>query len=211
MPPMILTDMPPSTTLLDSMDTMSSLSMVIKVLEASGRSKLDILTALQTHAERLQRDIKAVTDASLPPSSSATGPDLMIISSPIHDPGLKDCFGTFQEHLQAHQAEAMDNLQRIPNNQGQNHPAADTLFHITAHFRLDDRPRSYALIMEDMQQTYFDWIDYVQPNCEKLLTQFRKLKLPVVWSSWSRRPDDGMHGALDRFYGPQGVVGPDGE
>ena len=89
-------------------------------------------------------------------------------------------------------------------------PRATELFQIKAAFRLDDRPRNYCLIMEDMEQAYAQWVDYVEPNCLKLLETFRKHKLPVVWSSWSRRPDDGMHGALDRFYGPRGVVGEHG-
>ena len=49
------------------------------------------------------------------------------------------------------------------------------------------------------------YIDYVLPNAETLLAKFRELDLPVVWTDWSRRKDDGMHCGIDRFYGPRGV------
>merc|ERR1739848_174168 len=56
-----------------------------------------------------------------------------------------------------------------------------------------------------MKKEYLAYIDYVLPNCEPLLAKFRALALPIVWTNWSRRKDDGKYGAIDRFYGPRGV------
>ena len=155
-------------------------------------------------------------DVKVKPSDKS-GPDLMMVANRLHDPGLQDLFGTVQQELEQYQADKMTNLSLIPNDghvvskYPHDHPAAKTLFQIESYFKLGDKKRNYALIVEDMQKSYHEWVDFVQPESLKLLQTFRKLKLPVVWSSWSRRPDDGNWGALDRFYGPQGVVGEHGE
>ena len=39
-------------------------------------------------------------------------------------------------------------------------------------------------------------------NIAALQSSFRSKGLPVFTSNWIRRPDDGLYGAFDRFYGP---------
>ena len=60
-------------------------------------------------------------------------------------------------------------------------------------------------VVEDMQKEYMAYIDYVLPNAVSLLTKFRELRLPVVWTNWSRVIGDGLYGGIDRFYGPRGI------
>lgn len=189
----------------------TALATSIKELRGA-YSHEELLTALQEQVHLLQREqLEREEEDRI--AGKKTGPALKMVACKTHDPGLHDLFGTFYEQLKAKETEEMTNLEVIPNDQGlvtsefADHPAASTLFHITAEFRLTDRKRSYALIVEDMQQTYHEWVDYVQPHCHLLLQTFRRHGLPVVWSGWSRRPHDGMHGALDRFYGPRGVAG----
>ena len=43
-------------------------------------------------------------------------------------------------------------------------------------------PRNFVLIVEDMQVEYTQYVDYVLPNAEKLVTLFRELGLPIVWT-----------------------------
>ena len=37
----------------------------------------------------------------------------------------------------------------------------------------------------------------------RLLTLPRATQLPVVWTNWFRQREDGLYGAIDRFYGHQ--------
>ena len=43
------------------------------------------------------------------------------------------------------------------------------------------------------------------PYVKQLIETFRELDLPIVWTNWARRPDDDLHGGIDRYYGPQGI------
>merc|ERR1719232_677453 len=52
-----------------------------------------------------------------------------------------------------------------------------------------------------MQYAYEPYIKYRIPHVKKLIDEFRKLNLPIVWTNWRRYPDDGLNGAIDRFYG----------
>ncbi|MCA1755673.1 MAG: cysteine hydrolase, partial [Spirochaeta sp.] len=50
----------------------------------------------------------------------------------------------------------------------------------------------------------------ILPNMEKLLDAFRAARsssdgVCIAWSSWSRRFDDGISNAMDRWYGPRGL------
>jgi len=137
-----------------------------------------------------------------------------IIASATRDPGLQDATGIFKTELDKHSNEEMPNLRSVPNDPKgaypvlstyEAHPAVDELVVIQPSYALADRPRNFCLVVEDMQKEYMAYIDYVLPNAETLLAKFRELELPVVWTNWSRRKDDGMHCAIDRFYGPRGV------
>lgn len=74
-----------------------------------------------------------------------------------------------------------------------------------AHWKLEDRPRRMALIIEDMIEDYRQFIGYLIPKIRALIDAFKEAGMPVFWSNWLRRPDDKIYGALDRFYGPAGV------
>lgn len=142
-----------------------------------------------------------------------------IFASPKHDPGCRDVFGTFKGELDAAGGESMPNLQTYPNDgnapgaQGTPHvqakyegyPVADAIMTIESAWRLDSQKRSFVLIVEDMEKGYDSYVRYVVPPVKQLLERFRELKLPVVWTNWIRRHNDGMHGAIDRHYGPRGV------
>jgi len=82
-------------------------------------------------------------------------------------------------------------------------PAEQSMY--WAYWNLGDRPRRYALMVEDMIEDYRQYVGYLVPKVLPLIKAFRKLDLPIFWSNWLRRPDDGFYGALDRFYGPMGV------
>ena len=57
----------------------------------------------------------------------------------------------------------------------------------------------------DMVVDYTIYVGYMIPKCKQVLEKFREKDLPVFWSNWLRRSNDGMYGALDRFYGDTGV------
>ena len=107
----------------------------------------------------------------------------------------------------------MANLKKVDNDKGlvvsddPKYPATDHLFEINCSYKIEDHKRNYVLIVEDMEYAYETYIQYRIPHVKKLIDEFRKLKLPIVWTNWRRYPDDGMHGAIDRFYGSQGVEG----
>jgi isochorismate hydrolase len=101
----------------------------------------------------------------------------------------------------------MTNLEIIQNDQGlivseypEKNSACKELFHIEGEWKLDDKASpNMVLLVQDMQKGYLEWIDYVSPNCKKLVDVFRKHNLPIVWTNWHRTPDDGMYCAIDLF------------
>ena len=101
----------------------------------------------------------------------------------------------------------MANLKKVDNDKGlvvsddPKYPATDHLFEINCSYKIEDHKRNYVLIVEDMEYAYETYIQYRIPHVKKLIDEFRKLKLPIVWTNWRRYPDDVMHGAIDRFYG----------
>ena len=140
-----------------------------------------------------------------------------IVASGASDPGLKDVLGhTASELAKVGQSE-MANLVDVQNTgivptYYADHPATKMLVSISTGWPDLSKtasgvptPRNFVLIVEDMQVEYTQYVDYVLPNAEKLVTLFRELGLPIVWTNWSRTADDGCYGALDRFYGPRGV------
>jgi len=74
-----------------------------------------------------------------------------------------------------------------------------------AAWELEDRPRRICLLTMDMTEDYRPYVGYLNDNIAALQSSFRSKGLPVFTSNWIRRPDDGLYGALDRFYGSAGV------
>ena len=104
----------------------------------------------------------------------------------------------------------MHNLEVVPNDglvvsDNKDYPATDHLYVIKANYKVDSQKRNYVLLIEDMQYAYETYVQYCTPHVKALIDTFRELKLPIVWTNWARRQDDGLYGAVDRFYGPQGV------
>jgi len=72
-------------------------------------------------------------------------------------------------------------------------------------YELTDRKRTPALLIDDLQVEYDEYVKGIVPQVQLLLEVFRKAKLPVFWSTWWRwGPDDGFFNSMDRFYGPRG-------
>ena len=137
-----------------------------------------------------------------------------IIASAKYDPGLMDIFDAHALEMTKFGHEEMPNLVVVTNDPAgaypvvstySDHPAVTELMQMGPSWQLGDRKRNYCLLVEDMQKEYDAYTDYVLPNAEVLLAKFRELKLPVVWTNWNRKQDDGHYCAIDRFYGPRGV------
>eukprot|EP01083_Nonionella_stella_P047473 127049_1 len=75
----------------------------------------------------------------------------------------------------------------------------------SAYYELNDRPRKIALLIDDMQEEYRSFSVDIVESVGELLSAFRGTDLPVFWSYWDRTPTDGIHNAMDRFYGPEGI------
>jgi len=105
----------------------------------------------------------------------------------------------------------MDNLKKVANDKGlvvsefEDYPATDHLFEISCNYKIEDQKRNFCLVIEDMQNGYDEYVKYCVPHVKALIETFREQKLPIVWTNWARTADDGKYGAVDRFYGPQGV------
>lgn len=79
-----------------------------------------------------------------------------------------------------------------------------------ASWDLADRPRRIALLLDDCMEEYRPYAEDILPNLEKLVDTFRTAKnthegVCITWSVWSRRFDDGISNAQDRWYGPRGL------
>ncbi|CEM38409.1 unnamed protein product [Vitrella brassicaformis CCMP3155] len=76
-----------------------------------------------------------------------------------------------------------------------------------AAWNLRDKPdRKMALLIDDTQEEYRDFFAKESvDNIVSLLAAFRKAGMPVVWSYWARRWQDGKTGSMDRFYGDAGT------
>ena len=80
----------------------------------------------------------------------------------------------------------------------------------SAAYDLAERPRRIALLMDDCQEEYRPYAGGILPNLEKLVAAFRGLRdrgeaACIAWSIWSRRFDDEISNAMDRWYGPRGL------
>jgi len=79
-----------------------------------------------------------------------------------------------------------------------------------ASWDLKDRPRRIALLLDDCQEEYRPYAGDILPNLIRLVDVFRKARsgsdgVRITWSSWTRRFDDGISNAMDRWYGPKGL------
>ncbi len=86
----------------------------------------------------------------------------------------------------------------------------DTPLAFWASWELADRPRRIALLLDDCMEEYRTYAEDILPNMGKLVDAFRKKRVTceevsIVWSVWSRRFDDGISNAQDRWYGPRGL------
>lgn len=100
--------------------------------------------------------------------------------------------------------EPMPNYSKTPG--GPN----DTPLAFWASWDLADRPRRIALLLDDCQEEYRPYAGGILPNMERLLRLFRAARAEsdgvcIAWSAWSRRFDDGISNAMDRWYGPRGL------
>jgi len=79
-----------------------------------------------------------------------------------------------------------------------------------AAWDLKDRPRRIALLFDDCQEEYRPYAGGILPNLTTILDAFRQARkdsdgVCIAWSIWSRRFDDGISNAMDRWYGPRGL------
>jgi nicotinamidase-related amidase len=138
-----------------------------------------------------------------------------IVASAKHDPGCRDLFqGSVKKMIAEKRGQSMHNLKIVPNDQGlvqsdfpETYPATDHLFEIKSSYSIKEpaHVRNYVLIVEDMQYEYETYVQYCVPHVKELISTFRDLKLPILWTNWARRSDDGLYGAIDRFYGAEGI------
>lgn len=144
---------------------------------------------------------------------------LVISASPKYDPGVHDWTGMFGAAVESHLGMPMSNAVYTPNDNpaspydsegittwDDGYPAPQDLgdYHAWWDPR-DGIARHPVLIVEDMEIGYAKYVDFVLPNCERLLAKFREYDAPIIWTNWVRRAEDGNWGALDRFYGPEGT------
>ncbi len=98
----------------------------------------------------------------------------------------------------------MDNHSKTPGGPNQ------TPLAFWAAWDLQDRPRRIALLLDDCQEEYRPYAGDILPNMTKIVRTFRQARAEsdgvcVAWSSWTRRYDDGISNAMDRWYGPKGL------
>jgi nicotinamidase-related amidase len=79
-----------------------------------------------------------------------------------------------------------------------------------ASWSLKERPRRVALLLDDCQEEYRPYSGDILPNLIKLVDAFRVAQsksdgIRIMWSAWTRRFDDGISNAMDRWYGPKGL------
>lgn len=80
-----------------------------------------------------------------------------------------------------------------------------TLTDFWCAWKLRDRKRVPALLIDDMQVDYAAYVKGIVPQTRMLVDAFRKAGLPIYWSAWWRfGPRDGKFNAMDRFYGAVG-------
>ena len=63
-----------------------------------------------------------------------------------------------------------------------------------AAWSLDDRPRKYALLVLDMQESYRSLVANAVPNCKRVIESFRAKGLPIFWTNWAKAVVQGGGG-----------------
>lgn len=120
-------------------------------------------------------------------------------------PTLREALDRPCKHRDAKLAmEPMPNYSKTPD--GPN----ETPISFWASWRLKDRPRRIALLLDDCQEEYRAYAGGILPNLVRLLETFRTARsdtdgVCIAWSAWSRHFDDGISNAMDRWYGPRGL------
>ncbi len=101
-------------------------------------------------------------------------------------------------------------LQPMPNYSRTPGGPNDTPLSFWASWTLRDRPRRIALLLDDCQEEYRPYAKQILPNMTKIVEAFRTARsksdgVCIAWSAWTRRFDDGISNAMDRWYGPHGL------
>mmetsp|Transcript_28076 Transcript_28076/g.52693 ORF Transcript_28076/g.52693 Transcript_28076/m.52693 type:complete len:307 (+) Transcript_28076:275-1195(+) len=132
----------------------------------------------------------------------------------IHDANRKvmtlaEALAEPRPHREDVHQEPMTNFKSTPDN-----PPHELPLSFWASWELNSRPRRIALLCDDCQEEYRPYAQDILKNLETLTTTFRSVRdqhihqgggVCVVWSVWSRTFDDGIHCAMDRWYGPRGL------
>lgn len=122
-----------------------------------------------------------------------------------HIPTLEEALQRPRQHRRMDIAtEPMPNFSKTPGSPNQ------TPMGFWASWDLKDRPRRIALLLDDCQEEYRPFAADILPNLTKILPVFRAARdqsegVRIAWSAWSRRFDDGISNAMDRWYGPRGL------
>jgi len=179
---------------------MTSIQETVDKLIASGRTKQDVLSELHNAVDMLR----------CMPDPGFEAPLGIMKASAKWDVSHVDKLGKHRSRIEAEGDKPMLNVVEIPN-EGQitsefpDRPAIKNLLEINCEYNLKDHKRNFVLIIEDMEKEYESFVDYVTPNCARLIKKFRELNLPIIWTNWARTADDGHYGAIDRFYGGRGA------
>lgn len=119
---------------------------------------------------------------------------------------------TLQEALKQHckHRDMKLALEPMPNYGSTPGGPNETPIAFWASWNLKDRPRRIALLLDDCQEEYRAYAGGILPNMVKILDAFRAVQsqsdgVCVAWSAWTRRFDDGISNAMDRWYGPRGL------
>ncbi|EOD14095.1 hypothetical protein EMIHUDRAFT_451856, partial [Emiliania huxleyi CCMP1516] len=104
-----------------------------------------------------------------------------------------------------------DSLDRMENLRISRAGCRERRLHFSCSWRLGDRPRRVALLIDDAQEEYRSLMPprVLSRLCD-LVTAARAAGVVVLWSRWCRTsPTDAHYGALDEYFGPWGVASHD--
>ncbi len=126
--------------------------------------------------------------------------------------GAKETVPTLKEALEQPRKHRDMGLAPLPMDNHSKTPGTPNNLPLSfwASWNLPDRPRRIALLLDDCQEEYRAYAGGILPNLEKVLGAFRAARAQsdgvcIAWSAWSRRFDDGISNAMDRWYGPRGL------
>mmetsp|Transcript_7726 Transcript_7726/g.24848 ORF Transcript_7726/g.24848 Transcript_7726/m.24848 type:complete len:332 (-) Transcript_7726:443-1438(-) len=104
-----------------------------------------------------------------------------------------------------------DSLDRMENLRISRAGCRERRLHFSCSWRLGDRPRRVALLIDDAQEEYRSLMPprVLSRLCD-LVAAARAAGVVVLWSRWCRTsPTDAHYGALDEYFGPWGVASHD--